>query len=794
MDLVGALASQIPNWDQLSLAQRLGLAMVISGASSGATGPGAPGGQSRPTTGVTSTAPNMSTARTVSQPETTSLSTPPTPGLAAAAPSTAAPTTQSGPLLSSHGLTEPLPPSGGTRPTNRRSASSTASGRGASASRTPPVSSTPSSTTSTSTSTKRGGGKKRGPTEQTDAPARKRGRPKKNSKRIKVATPLVAVASDEEDASDEGHQDDYDGAEIDEPCEDVPRAAPTAPWAKHEVRTGDDDVRTWKPEPQAGRLVDGVARPEPGSRGFKSRNSAPPSPLKVFRSFLPQSLTAVIAAASTAYVHATTTPAQRRKMTTMFHDGVLSDAHILCFVAALFIMGEKKLPNKHMYWEKYHTDARLMVLFPTYGDFSFMARRLHFVDTSAISAAEQQARNKKDSFWKLGDFPAELSELFRHFRVPLSELTIDEFVIPFKGRHRSRMVNKDKPKKYHLKGFSLNEARTGYCLGFYMYRGAEEQRPPNVSASAWPIHALLSHYKELHHGNYRLFADNWFTGVGVVQDVASWGLDYTGTCRKDRVDGAFDDEDVRVVLVPDKRKNAKEGAMREKKEIKTWTAARGTARYRRRKYGDVTIYCTQWMDSKVVTMLSTTDCVQGKIERKVLENNKKNGKFSRVAFSAPSCFMNYNFGKVGTDRMDQNVSQLYPRNRFMWPVKVFAHITMMILNNAFISWREMQPAGTSVTLRGYLNLLLEDILSDLGLDPDCHSESVHAPYTVPYKSTGDGIAFGGKRTNSDRGKRGHCKRCDSMSRLMCATCKVWLCADRPDRKCWTQHHLNHKVD
>ena len=597
------------------------------------------------------------------------------------------------------------------------------------------------------------------------------------------------VVEDDSD-SEEGSEDDR--GEPDEPSDDIPRAPPQGDWSIHAVDEHDIDVRTWRPDPRCGRLVDGVERPAPGARGFQRRTSGPAGPKKVFSCYLPESLLAVISTASTAYAQATTAALYRRRNTTMFHSGEITTDHVLRFIAALFIMGEKKLPSKSMYWEKYHADVRLGLLFPTYGDFAFMSKMLHFVDTSPYTKEEQRQMNKDDSFWKLGNFPRFLSELFKKHRVPAKLLTIDEFTIPFKGLHPSRVHNPLKPEKYHLKGFSLNEAGTGYCLGFYMYRCREEQRPRNVPASAWPIHALLGEYKEVHHAGYHLCADNWFTGVGVVQDVASWGVDYTGTCRKDRVDGAFDDEDVTYVEVPDKRKKAAKGATRTTKHVTQWKAIRGTARYRKRKYGDVDIFCTQWMDSKAVTLLSTTDGVQGKIQRKTLEGGKKNGKFSRVELTAPSSFMLYNYGKVGTDRMDQNVASLYPRNRFRWHVKVFTHIIMIVLNNAFISWREQQSMSHSAhfPLRKFMNMLVDEILTHLELDPDpCPSDTAHAPYEVPATKV-DGREVGIKRANKDRAPRGHCRQCHKNTRLKCMECDVWLCANRPDRQCWTDHHLD----
>lgn len=789
------LVQGIPNWDQMNPSQRLGVIVLAQAAATGQGARGVPGGVPQTFTGATWTAPSTPTAPTVSRPATTSPPTTGAPRPGAVGHRTATPTNRTGLLQSSPGQLMPLPPTGGSSRTRQLSGVSTGSGNAESESPTVPALSTTSSTTSSSSRRKR---PRQMPSKQAEVPKRKRGRPRKEQgSAASASTSDVCVnddvrVNDDDDDSDED-QDDIqpDTGEVDEPSDDVPRASPQGPWTLHTVEEKDIDVRTWMPESKAGRLVDGVERPAPGARGFKSRKSAPPGPRKVFNCFLPEKLLVSIAEASTAYAQASTTARWRKENTTLFHDGVITSSDVLRFVAALFIMGEKKLPSKKLYWVKYHTDPRLSLLFPTYGDFSFMTRNLHFLDTTVFSKEEQREKNKRDSFWKMGDFPTSVSALFKKFRMPSKLLTVDEFVIPFKGRHRSRMMNKDKPEKYHLKGFSLNEAGTGYCLGFYMYRGAEEQRPSNVSASAWPIHALLGGYTEIHHAGYHLCADNWFTGVGLIQDVASWGVDYTGTCRKDRVDGAFDDEDVTMVEIPDKRKGAKKGAVRMKKEVQKWKAERGTARYRKRTYGDVDVFCTQWQDSKVVSLMSTTDGVQGVIQRKTLKNNKKNGKFSRVQITAPSSFMLYNYGKVGTDRMDQNVAQLYPRNRFHWPVKVFTHIVMMILNNSFISWREHQEHARAIPLRMYMNLLLEEILSFLNLRVDdiCAAANAHEPFEEP-ATRAEGRDVGGKRANKDRGARGHCAQCRSNTRLKCKVCNVWLCANRPAKECWTEYHLD----
>jgi len=42
------------------------------------------------------------------------------------------------------------------------------------------------------------------------------------------------------------------------------------------------------------------------------------------------------------------------------------------------------------------------------------------------------------------------------------EARIDEMAIAFKGRHRCKRYNPNKPDKWHLKSYCLNDSETGY--------------------------------------------------------------------------------------------------------------------------------------------------------------------------------------------------------------------------------------------------------------------------------------------------------------------------------------------
>ena len=54
------------------------------------------------------------------------------------------------------------------------------------------------------------------------------------------------------------------------------------------------------------------------------------------------------------------------------------------------------------------------------------------------------------------------------------DLSFDEACMPFQGRVKFRVYNPSKPAKYHIKLFEVNDAQTGYCLGFDVYKGNHE--------------------------------------------------------------------------------------------------------------------------------------------------------------------------------------------------------------------------------------------------------------------------------------------------------------------------------
>ena len=376
------------------------------------------------------------------------------------------------------------------------------------------------------------------------------------------------------------------------------------------------------------------------------------------------------------------------------------------WVCCNFAMGLLRAPNIEMYWNGPLAQPSITSFVETVTKYRNLSRNLHWLNTAEVPMTEQALKTKDDAFWKIAGFLSAMSSSFESGRIPWPDLTLDEGTIGWRGRHKARCFNPSKPEKYHLKFFSLNEARSGYCYSFFMYQGRDEKRPEGISATAYPVHRLVVQYESLHHKGYFLWADNWFTSLYAARACLSVGVEYTGTVRVDRCGKAFGT------------------ATDTKKETKGWD--KGTYRGKECVLDGKSFYAFQWQDNKVVTFLSTMKGVEGTITRNPRKKKEKGTPYSKVPVPCPSIVLAYNAGnyKVGTNRMDQQVALYYCGRRWRWHVKVIMHIFHIALFNSYITYLDLEGKNrTDITYLKYTQMFLDE------MRPPLAPSSKYRPYT-----------------------------------------------------------------
>ena len=297
--------------------------------------------------------------------------------------------------------------------------------------------------------------------------------------------------------------------------------------------------------------------------------------------------------------------------------------------------------------------------------FEQMLHAWHYEDYSRYTAQQIIQLKKDDPFWPVTAFNKDITARFRAMYTPGQCMDIDEGCIPFKGRHKCRCFNKDKPHKRHLKLYCVNDSVTRYCWDFKEYRGKAEPRPHGVSATAWPVIQLLSHdiFKFL---NYVLATDNWYTSFEILMFCITMGIHYLGTMQVRRKGAPLSFQ-------------AKYGERQ--------THERGSFMTVHSIYLQEDVYYTTWVDNKVVNMLHTMPSYKGSCSRRIkhMEADRVNHRWEDKEVDQPTIFPMYNSIMGGTDGLDQAIEVYRPYLKTVsWVTRVFTHVLTMVETNAFI--------------------------------------------------------------------------------------------------------------
>lgn len=214
--------------------------------------------------------------------------------------------------------------------------------------------------------------------------------------------------------------------------------------------------------------------------------------------------------------------------------------------------------------------SQVMIL----GRWEQILRCLHLVDNANIIRDVKQPGFDRiaKTRWLLDNFSAVSEAIYNLER----EITVDECVIPYKGRNCFiRQFMKNKPSRFGIKLWMLASSKSRFVWRIEVYFG---------EGTGMEEHGLGYHVVErmvagLHHRGHCLVVDNLFASVNLFHQLMVNGIWATGTVRRNNKNlpgGLY------RVLQPDVR-----GSMLLRTHV-------------HRQIG-----CVSWQDSKLVTLIST---------------------------------------------------------------------------------------------------------------------------------------------------------------------------------------------
>ncbi|XP_028407827.1 piggyBac transposable element-derived protein 3-like [Dendronephthya gigantea] len=345
-------------------------------------------------------------------------------------------------------------------------------------------------------------------------------------------------------------------------------------------------------------------------------------------------------------------------------------------------------------------------------------------------------------------------------------------MIPFTGHVAVRQYVRGKPNPTGLKNFVLASS-CGEVLDFEIFQGKDAFPDANtiqLSIGGLAVLRLIQTVPP----NTSLFVDRYFTSVQLQDALLEKRITVTGTIMKN--------------LVPKEAKPMLKSADKMKKE------GRGSINQLVRE--DKNICIIQWFDNKEVLTASSefgSDPVDVCRRWSKADN-------AYIDVQHPALIKQYNDKMGGVDLSDRMISyyRMCARTK-KWTVRTILHMIDLCLANSWVQEREerITEGKTKKELAEFLDFRLsvsESLLfwEDLSEDEDDGDfgpgdeplpKRIALPVEVARRHRADHMP----RMMSDMKNAARCRNppCKTgKSRVMCATCKVFLCI----RGCFEEFH------
>lgn len=328
---------------------------------------------------------------------------------------------------------------------------------------------------------------------------------------------------------------------------------------------------------------------------------------------------------------------------------------------------------------------------------------------------------------------------------PHPETTIDEAMIGFSGRLSFKQYLPLKPTKRGIKVWMRADPHNGYVNDFNIYTGKDSAGPQKglaekvVKDLMEPIYGL----------NHTVYMDNYFTSVGLYNDLMMNNTYACGTFRRGRVG------------IPDEVSQAK---------------LKNQGQFVQMQKGN--LVASAWHDKRTVLVLSTNSnpLIQCSVDRR-----KKSG--AAVQVPCPESLKNYTLYMNGVDHHDQ-LRSVYgiKKKALKWWKYAFFFLVDVAICNSYIMMCESENhvlKRRTDQVRPRTQLEYRMALAHLLLKQFSMKRRLVQPQTLD-------MPFAHWPTSI---KKARCKLCLSKklrheSRIGCEQCNVALCLD-----CFKPYHL-----
>jgi hypothetical protein len=454
------------------------------------------------------------------------------------------------------------------------------------------------------------------------------------------------------------------------------------------------------------------------------------------------------------------------------HTLKLKREELISFIGVNFLMGYHQLPSIKHFWST-QPDLGVSVVQQTMSRnrFQEILRYLHLNDNSKITP------QCKDKCFKLRPLIDSLNATFCSVYRGTREWSVDESMVLFKGRNSMKQYNPKKPIKRGYKIWAISDMN-GYTKNFRIYQGKDEELEQQFNNYGLGERVVLNLTQNIWGKGYKIFFDNYFTSLRLLERLRSEKTLACGTMRVHRKG------------LP---------SLKGDKELK-----KGEFDFSHTSTG-LGVY--KWKDTKCVLLASN---YHGS-EVTTVKRTDRTGRKTDVP--CPAIIKCYNDNMGGVDKADQ-LRTLYAVNRKAnkWWHRLFWALMDMSFVNSYVIYCEVMEKIPLLEFRREVTLGMMGMSCERQMaSPNSSRISQSRKRSSPVAQT---ICLAKKKTTRPPGKysvpkdvrltgqgvhwpvhdaeRGRCELC-SLSKIQskpytkCSHCGVYLCLNS-SRNCFQDYH------
>lgn len=414
---------------------------------------------------------------------------------------------------------------------------------------------------------------------------------------------------------------------------------------------------------------------------------------------------------------------------------------LLVIFGGLLLSGYGKYPNKRLYWSNETDVPKILSDSIRLNRFETILRHLHLNDNSKI--------DNENKLYKLQPLIDKLNDNFKKYGGLDEYISVDESMIPYYGKHFAKQFIKGKPIRFGFKNWAIC-TNNGYMLSFDIYTGKNKspRKQTDLFGLGGSVVLNLIELAEIPpNQGYKIFMDNYFTSIKLLDHLSTLGYCATGTVRDNRL------EDCPL-------KNGQKKMSKEKRGVHAFSCTE-----------KVTV--VQWKDNRVVTAASNFESCEIKNTSRYCRYSK-----SKISVPQPKIFGNYNKGMGGVDKLDGLVAVYRTRMRqrkWWWPI--FSYLFDVSVVNAWLLFRKVHPthemSSALIKFRRYLALSL---LKSNGQQSNKGKVTPNPIYDVRFDKINHLPEYSGIE------KR--CAFCRKNAKFICIKCQKGL----HPKNCFLQYH------